>query len=128
MTHPFTGSPIAHPQKKHVRTYAGRVEDQSEEIAQFMSMLQAGWSTERAPKPVGEIILVLEQKETIFGTLLLESMSSVRDETSQFILTRWDEQIFHWYLVQIKTDLTFVVEEYENPADPLRARSSRILA
>lgn len=128
MPTPFTGSPIAHPDRKLVKTYKGRVQDQTEDIAQMMSMIRTGWSTERAPRPIGEILLVLENNETVFGNILIESMSNVRNGIAQFILTRWDEQIFRWYLVQITTDDNLIVEEWENPPDPRHVSSPRILA
>lgn len=128
MQRPYLGSPIAHPDRKCVKTYTGRVQDQKDDIAQMMSMLQGGWSTERAPRPIGEILLVLEKEETVFGSILIESMSSVRNGITQFILTRWDGQIFRWYLVQITTTSNLIVEEWENPPDPYHISSPRVLA
>lgn len=125
---PFLGSPIAHPNRKLAKTYRGRVQDQTEDIAQMMSMIRTGWSTERAPRPIGEILLVLENNETVFGNILIESMSSVRNGIAQFILTRWDEQIFRWYLVQITTADNLIIEEWENPPDPYHISSPRIHA
>lgn len=128
MRAPYLGSPIAHPDRKFVKRYTGRVQDQTRDVAQMMSMIRLGWSTERAPRPIGEILLTLEKKETIFGSILIESMSSVRNGIAQFILSRWDEQIFRWYLVQITTEDNLVIEEWENPPDLYHVSSPRILA
>lgn len=119
---------IAHPQRRLLRTYTGNVNDQSDDIIEMMYMLRAGWSTERAPRPNGELYLVLDHSECVFGHILLESFSSVRNGVCQFILTRWEEEIFHWFLIQIKTDNTLFVEEYVNPPDPQHVPSPRALA
>jgi hypothetical protein len=91
-------------------------------------MIRTGWSTERAPKPSGVIQLTLQNDKIVIGCILIESLARVTNGISQFILTRWDEQIFRWYLVQIITDDHLIVEVWENPPDPYHINPPRIFA
>jgi len=84
---------------------------------------------------IEENIEIVRQKSSLENSgnsigiqILIESMSSVRNGIAQFILSRWDEQIFRWYLVQITTEDNLVIEEWENPPDLYHVSSPRILA
>lgn len=128
MSSHFSGPPIAHPERKLTSSFTGHIDRQSDDIAQMIAMIKTGWSTERAPKPIGTILLVLDNGVTISGTLMIESMSHVRNGISQFFLTEWDENIFRCYVVMIDPNNTLRVEVWENPPDPYHISSPRILA
>ena len=129
MTAPFTGSPIAHPERKLVQTRTTHIRHQSEDVAQLLNMIKTGWSTARIAGSLEQILIAFGKDDYFFGGLLLESVANIRDGNAQFIFTRWDDQrLFHWYLVQIKMDDTLIIEEYVNPPDSLHIVSPHRLA
>ncbi|OGL62382.1 hypothetical protein A3C09_00390 [Candidatus Uhrbacteria bacterium RIFCSPHIGHO2_02_FULL_47_44] len=128
MTEPFTGSPIAHPKRKLVTTFTGHVNKQADDLVQMITMLQTGWNSQRAPKPVGEITIILDDDKSISGILLIESMSHTQGGVVQFFLTEWDETIFRCYIVIAHRDNTLRVEVWENPPDPYHISSPRVFA
>ena len=117
MTEPYFGPPFAHPDRKLIHTFTGHVDQQTEDLAQMISMIRTGWSTERVPKPIGQIVIKLDDDIFISGTLMIESVSQVKDGATQFFLTEWDKQIFRCYVVVITSTNSLNVEVWENPPD-----------
>ncbi len=114
----YTSLPINHPNKVHVATFQGRLEEQDADITRALTRLITHTGDTLSTTGLSENIkLQMSGGITVQGKLLVSSLTVKRGTYVRFLLTSWNKTIFSFLLVELMASGLIIVEHNQNPSD-----------
>jgi hypothetical protein len=114
----YCGSPVSHPDQRHIGTWIGLLEDQDDDTINGFSMIRTGFKPSMTTLP-NELYLKLGNEMAVSGMMEPESLSLTSpDETIRFYIPEWNGDVLRFYFVEIKKNGEMLVHVRQNPPDP----------